>query len=887
MKRLISFLLVLTMLMCGGISVVAFEDTKGLPCEDDVSLLFDLGIVDGKSNQAYAPADPLTRVEMVTYALRILGMDGIGTGRPVFEDVSEEHWGYANVTVAYDLGLVAGVSETAFLPDAPVTFSQAVKILTVALGYTVQAEAAGGYPSGYLIIAQQIGLLDGVLRDEEINRGTMASLTANALDIHPSQRLQYGDDRITVGVNESETLLSLYLGVDTFKGRVTANSTDTVAPSAAVKKGQIAVGDLLFAVGKTNAETFIGQNVKIRAKEENGKWTVLHIASDGNTVLSVAGKDVLPATTKAKLVLEGENGKEKVYSISGDAAFVYNGIPRAWEQTDLISDRSMYTFIMGRGGEIHTIFQNRYENRVVKSVSEEMKKVYFKDGTNLVFDEAEWKKYSLTKADGSSVELSAVIEWDVFSVCQNGTDVLKAVVSEARVEGTVTELVGTEEAVIDGEIYPIAKSLQESTDKKPTIGEKGIFCLDAYGQIAAVNNAVLSDNYGFIVSGSTKGGLDKTANIKLFLLSGEMKVFEVAEKAMLNNTPKDGSEILDDPLLKSGENVIRQLITYETDEEGKIKQIRTAADGTRMNWQERQGIFSKDFEIAASERASAGNYIGYTMSSLASRYKLTEKTRIIIIPAADNGTDQEYAVQEFRKVIHGDGFGDSTLYDIDKDNVISVIVQKKSFQREVTYGTENLAIVSGVVDMLDKEGLPIRALRIILPSGVERSLQITDDATLEIPTSAITSVERDPYVGASNIPFTALEKGDIIQYEADGQGRLTCAAVRLRYRYRYLIEKSLSQYGERAPEPNYNYNGTQYLYARVDRVVDNGVVVYAPAVADGTEYERLFSNIQDKTLLYNSARETITPMDYKDIEEGDKIFILRKLTDMMIVVVYR
>ncbi len=886
MKKVLALFMIMTLIMSVGFSAMAFEDIKGLPCEEDVKLLFDLGIVDGKSNLAYAPEDSLTRAEMVTYALRILGVDGQGSGRPIFADVTEEHWAYGNITAAYDMGLVSGMDATSFMPDAPVTFTQAVKILTVMLGYNLQAEAAGGYPSGYLIMAQRIGLLEGVSKDEAISRGTMASLAANALDIHPSEQVGFGADSGMVSINESETLLSYYLKVDTYEGRVTANSTDVVAEGARARKGEIAVGDIVFAVGKTNAESFIGQNVVIRAKEVDGTLTVLHIASDGDSVFSVAGKDILPRTTVNTLVFEGENGKDKKISIRGDATLVYNGIPKTWTQTDLLSDRSAYTFITNRAGEIHTIFQNRYENHVVKSVSQEMKKVYFKDGTNIVLSESEWGKYSVTKANGSAVSLSDIMEWDVISVSQNGTEVLKAIVSDTRLEGMVTEE-SEDEVLIDGKAYTVARSLSESDDKKPAIGEKAIFSLDAYGQIAAVNANTLSANYAFLVSGETTQGLNKETRLKMFLLTGEMKVFDVAEKVKLNGVTKDRDVLLSEDVLKNGDNVARQLVTYELNQDGKLTELRTAVDGSAMNWQERQSVFSKDFEIAASQRYSAGNYIGYTMSSLASRYKLTDKTKIICIPSSDTADDKEYAVQEFRRVIHGDGFGDSILYDVDKDNVVSIIVQKKSFSNTVTYGTENLAVVSHVSELVDKDGNLVRAVRVVLPNGVEKALEIADDATLEIPTSAITDVMRDPYVNARNLSFEALSKGDVMQYETDGQGRITSAAVRFRYNYRYYIEKSLSQYGVGTPEPDYNYNGTQYLYARVDRTVEDGVVVYAPPTVDGTEYERLFSAIDGKTLLYNSLRGTITSMDYKDIEEGDSIMILRKLTDMMIVVVYR
>ncbi len=889
MRKILAIVLMTLMVAGLMMPVAAFEDTAGSPYEEAVNLLYALGIVEGKSSTSYAPEDSLTRAEMVTYALRILGMDSMGQGKRIFEDVTEEHWAYVNIATAYELGLVNGVEENIFLPDEPVTFAQAVKILVNVLGYTLQAEAAGGYPSGYLIQAQRIGLLDGVPQSEDINRGIMALLVANALDINPSTPASYGNDDGRVTILENKTLLTHYMGIETYRGRVTANSIDTVAMSAKTGDGQIALGDLVFSVGKTEAESFIGQNVVIRAKEENDVRTILYVEADGGSSFSTFGNNILPTTSKSRLVLEDEEGKEKVYSIADDAVLVYNGVHKAWTEADLLSDRSVYTFVVDRGSEIGVIFQNRYENRVVKSISEDLKKVYLKDGTNLSLADEEWKKMQLVKEDGSEAKITDVSEWDILSVAisEDGT-VLKAAIGKKRVKGIVSEL-SDNEVVIGEETYKIAKSLSEGGDTKPAVGQDAIFSLDVHGQIAAVNTDTLQENYAYLIAGETKPGLDADTQLKFFTTDGEMKVYAVANKVKLNGAPKDGHEIITAEVISPGGTLKNQLVTYELNSENKIVELNTAENGRIMNRDAKLSVFSEDLDIAESEKGTIGRYIGYGTSALATRYRIADKTIIMVVPENGSSDEKLFAIRSKDDVAHNEEFGNVILYDIDKNNAISVMVHKKAYVSTVAANSYEIGVVDHVTQVLGSEGEISSAIRVVVPEGGVRTLEFGEDVTVENSTFTLTdtSVNPDPYNGSDAMPVSALDKGDIVQFQLDTAGRISAIAVRVRAKYKYEIEKAIYNGRDQRPEPSYNYYNLQYLYGTVAYTVEDGIVVNVPAVRDGMKNERLYSEVATRTLIYDSKKDTIAKMDYTDLVEGDKVAVLRILADLVVVLCYR
>ena len=78
-----------------------------------------------------------------------------------FSDVTAETYGANAILRAAEIGLINGADGTAFRPDESITKSEAAKVFVSMLGYSEYAERKGGYPSGYLAMAQSLGIFDG------------------------------------------------------------------------------------------------------------------------------------------------------------------------------------------------------------------------------------------------------------------------------------------------------------------------------------------------------------------------------------------------------------------------------------------------------------------------------------------------------------------------------------------------------------------------------------------------------------------------------------------------------------------------------------------------------------------------------------------------------
>ncbi len=181
-KRLLGIILAAAMLPGLPLKAAMFSDTKGLSSEAAIEELAQKNIVSGRGDGIYAPNEALTRAEMVTIILRAYGAEEV-EGIEKFQDVPPTHWAYKYVETAYQMGIVSGMSETIFSPDTKVTFEQAVRMLVSAMKMDEKAQKAGGWPDGYISVAEDMGVLFGIseTKGQTINRGSMAQLVYNCL----------------------------------------------------------------------------------------------------------------------------------------------------------------------------------------------------------------------------------------------------------------------------------------------------------------------------------------------------------------------------------------------------------------------------------------------------------------------------------------------------------------------------------------------------------------------------------------------------------------------------------------------------------------------------------------------------------------------------------
>ena len=797
----------MSMIMVGTVSAATpFTDIEGTVCEEAVDVLYSLDLIEGRTEDVFAPHINLTRAELSTIIMRLMKLENsVGTGG-IFSDVDTEHWACGNIEAAYGMGIIKGMGDGTFMPDAEVTYAQAIKMFVCTLGYEVHAEASGGYPGGYMAKASQLGLLKGVAAagaDVAITRADMAVMMYNTLGVNLLQETSFGAGA-SGGYAEAEgkTLLSEYRGIYEVKGLVTANYYTALKTSESkVGKGYVAIDGKVFYAGESDAENLLGYEVKayytVPDATEIPEIVYVSANSGVNSVTVSSAYIDEEETTKINLEYKTQDGAVKSFAIDNGATLVLNGLVKdEWTKADMIPALGTVTVIDNRS-ENDVIIVEAYVNYVVKSVNSISKTILFKEGTPLVVDPADTsKKINLIGSNGEAIEIDALSQWNILSVAKSADNkIIKAVKSDVTVSGKVTES-DAEEVVIAGVKYNVDASLPNGSLIAPSLNMTAVYSLDFMGNIAAVDiDSATTYKYGYLVGAKNKKGIGGIGQFKIFTEDGQMLLMDAAEKVLLNGTVYNASEVVENIPLKTvwgtptdgtgmnnGKKVypvigetIRQLIRYvANDENTLVKEIETAADVTAipMDYAGDAG-FNMVVELAANaapmtpssvlpngyieEKVSANASSSWNgqyayreggMSNFAGKYAVDANTKFFVIPEEDK-PDSEYKLHG--KLAHHDVYPGAMFYDLTEGNVISAIVWDKGAAAAMGGASSTLKVEYPASDA-DKRGMFVGMSKAIDSEGEE----ITKIRVLHTDKTEKTLVVRDNFAFGAWITNTNL-----------------------------------------------------------------------------------------------------------------------------------
>ncbi len=811
---MLAFIMVFTV-QAATVSAASFTDTVGAPCETAADVLSALGIVEGKAEGSYEPDSSLTRAEMATIILRAMHMAQGAKGQDIFTDVPASHWAYANVSAAYQMGIVNGTSATTFAPDATVTYEQAVKMVVAALGYTVEAEAMGGYPTGYLAKAAHLDVLKGVSVGGDMTRGNMAILLYNALDKPILEKASYGDDNYKYDSDEAVTMLSRYLKVEKITGKVVQTPMACAITTAArVLSDEVRVSDgetiTLMKKGDSAAQDLLGVRAEILYQEsENGGMPVILavIPRSSSEILDIAAKDIDAGKTTAKELIYEENGKEKKADIA-DATLVYNGRVRTMDVSLLKPEIGTVRLVSETGAAYDLIIVESYENYIVEMVNESENIVYFKDGAGSM--EIDFSDNSvnivLTDENGKPLALKDFAEWDVVSVCRDNAanpSVCRIYRTFKIVDGTITELsVSEREVIIDGTTYPIAYSMKPEDLK---LGMNALFSLDFTGAVAAVDTSGDDGGiYAWLKNTETTKGLDGTPRIRVFTQNAEWKILEFAQRVEYNDLRVPATDLLKPaaeevntwayntaPTLvrynASGEvETIPQLIKITVTEEGLIEKLETAENKTAFDVEDSErfgGNFSMDFwqngtkVMRGFNNTVAGDAAGkpktdekleYIDGVLFSRVYADNDTKFFKIPA---NPENEKQYEVYGAVTGGLNFDDYremkaiSYYDISDRNHCGAMVMRHDLlgtEGDTGEGYPGYTALAGLVTRistrLDEDGMAVFTISMVNSNGQEIAAGVTDE-NMECLYSVANVKMEDPAWYTKNAVTGAHERG--------------------------------------------------------------------------------------------------------------------------------
>jgi len=104
-----------------------FSDIQGHFNQQSIEAMAERNIINGKTDQLFAPDQTMTRAEFATIVTKSLGLPL--TEKQVFSDVPQDSWYSLYIGTAYQYGIIKGISADTFAPNHTITRQEAAVMI--------------------------------------------------------------------------------------------------------------------------------------------------------------------------------------------------------------------------------------------------------------------------------------------------------------------------------------------------------------------------------------------------------------------------------------------------------------------------------------------------------------------------------------------------------------------------------------------------------------------------------------------------------------------------------------------------------------------------------------------------------------------------------------
>lgn len=528
-----------------------YTDIEGKDYQRAVTVLSALEIFKGASEDEFKPDDNVTRQDFETVLSKLQGV----------EDV--------NIPENQDSTKI----------DEIITFEEAVKRIVDLIGYGLDAQQRGGYPSGYLAVASEKHILKNIPTGQPLSRGMFAQMVYNAIDVDIMQQQVYGD-KAQYASEDGKTLLTENLKITKGTGIVTANSRSDLSGHYSLGKNELEIGGEIYKCTQTTAQDYLGCEVEFYSKVDDvsNENTILYAEkTDDNQILSIPANNIVDYNS-LKYTYFKDKDKDTAnseVSLPNSVDIIYNGKAITKADFQLINfkpDAGKVVLIDNNGdGQYEVLSIESYENYVVDSVDISDNYIYPKYGKDILQLDVDdnSKRVTISDRDGNPVLLSDIYEWDVLSVTDSiDHNVKNVIVTKEVAEGNVDE-VGEEDGfavyMVQDKALKLAAGYPISILDDVKVGDAFKFYLDVEGRVAGYqfdNNSDLKIAY--LMAAGTTQGLDRRVQIK---------VFDVEQQAavVLNCSDKTTVNDVQNNVVNEVQKNTDQLMTVLCDNNGKVR----------------------------------------------------------------------------------------------------------------------------------------------------------------------------------------------------------------------------------------------------------------------------------------------------------------------------
>ncbi|MBQ4528052.1 MAG: hypothetical protein II998_08265 [Clostridia bacterium] len=885
-EKLISLFLAVMLIFGCVTSVTSFAsgDVDHAEAQNAKNLVSALSI-DTKCENPQA----VTRAEFVYALMQSIKSSSSSLPALPFADVKDDD--YFASSLRYALALKVVSESNAFNPSSAITWSQASKMLVVALGRNIEAELKGGWPYGYMQVASSADLNEGTVlanADDTVTENEFYIVLKNFLTSYMYEIDGVSGDSYTyVG---DRTVLEVFYDVKLIEGVVTSNCHTALYDfNAATSEGLIEIDEISY---KYSGTCMVGDRVTAYVREKSSLTNeVVFLDNSLSSTLRIEA-DNLIGFDGGKIRYYDADGNEKYKSVEKYPSVIYNG--KAYPGFDILSLSGADSWIdvtdNNEDGKIDVI--RVYEAKVmyVDSADAFGKIIVDKNSgvLNLLGDDI---FYTITSGS-MPVDFSAIRPSSVITYYESNDKKLYDVVTDYEtVTGILSEYnSNTGEYTIDGKVYACTDYFKKHYAPKLTLGTKLTVALSANGAMAAVTEEKSSmASYGYLIDLAYSKGLNTSLVAKVLTKDEGVKVFEISDKVLLDGSRKSNVDEVNS-VLKAYINEAQQslqnhlnaatpkytfvtatsMIRYSLDSDGKLSMIDTAGATGQLKGDEDKNDSLTRYKYPAdivdtSRHVYSGIYYLRASKLLHPYFKIDDDAQVFIININEGiDDDKKYTVAT------GEYFTTHTsittarfiAYDVDHVGQLSAVV---IFTGSAGAGSLNDESPAGVVTSVskaiapdDEEGLKIT----VLNNGEYTSYYITDQDVLRTmlldTNNSVTTEFLNPDASFDN---PGISVGDYIRFECDYRNIIT------------VVGKEFDSADYRLLKTFENHGGSEidYYYGKV-YAKNNGIISMIPSMLDSHESDRAFEERSRYTFNISGLISVYDPETKKvEISTSDEI----------------
>jgi len=754
---------------------IRYPDVVDNPYYNDIITALDLELIQEYATEEFKPNIPITRHEFSKAVYDIMELSP--TLENYFNDVTAETPNYDAINAVRENGYLKGTSQTEFSPYNFVSTFDASVVAIRMLGYEHMATLKGGYPIGYKLVANELGLFSGLTDGEVLRRDTFARWIVNVLNANYADITEIENG--SVHYDNVSGLLSKTRKIQKGTGVVTANQFGSIYTALGnTVKNFIEIDGVSYYAENTYAPAFIGMKCDFYYVERNGRFEIISIVpSNQANIQNLEGYSMKTLDNTAVTYYKDE-AKTKTATLKTDinTIFLVNGKAVDTSIRNLVSASDFKGQVLWVDNnnnnvadvvilwipetfELNTVSANKLGDKLTSSSNT-------KFGQN--------KTSNITNADivyflnGEEVKKAEIPMGSIVQVYEskntNGTKIVRICAMDTPVSATITEI-SKDKVYLDGIPY--------KTDITVNVNKSGNFYIDKYNHIVHfVEGAKAEDTIGLFIAAATDsvGAFgDQKLEVKLWTKATGIKIYEVAEKAII-----DGLKFDDFASAAYGRGAytgvttidLNSPIRFRLNADGKLTFIDSLLEGAKDDNDTMKALYTGGGTIYYRTVMKV-----FTISSgITFDYPMNHADGIVFhhYSGADGTLSTDYTSEALSGFYNNKYIRNAEIYS-SKGSFLGDIAISRG-RSTGSYSKSMFILGKGMG--IDKNGEPAIRITVYISNGTKKTYTISTKAYSETTTDPTTGVVSNSTLKTI---IDNIEVGDIIRVKTDSNGEISAA----------------------------------------------------------------------------------------------------------------